>query len=403
MESYNKTVTYLLGAGASYNALPVVDEMPKFFNAFLDYIEVFKQKLELSETHSMILLNNFNSIIKSASAHQSVDTYAKKLYLRGEGMKLIDLKYFLSAFFLWMESDLTDFLDYIQNKRRDSMQINRFNDLQIKERQKIDAKLETRIDLRYDSFFATLLEKEGENSIKLPDNINIISWNYDTQLERAFSEYISMDHFDILSCAKKLRMFPKPISHNPSNTIVQIKNVSKELEPYNEPLENYRIIKLNGTAGDFFSTEASLLNSIHEIGKTDFEILKSLLVRIAKEYETPTAVPKVIPYLNFAWEYEQNQFSKNAIESAKRLISKTNILVIVGYSFPNFNREIDKKILGQLPDNLEKIYYQAPTNDVELLIERLKGVMRNARPHKPAFEPIPYDKDLKQFLIPLEI
>ena len=43
-------------------------------------------------------------------------------------------------------------------------------------------------------------------------------------------------------------------------------------------------------------------------------------------------------------------------------ISDARILVIIGYTFPFFNREIDREIFSNMP-NLEKIYVQDPNAD----------------------------------------
>jgi hypothetical protein len=42
------------------------------------------------------------------------------------------------------------------------------------------------VDKRYDSFFASVLYRDGRRELKIPPNIRILTWNYDTQLEKAF-------------------------------------------------------------------------------------------------------------------------------------------------------------------------------------------------------------------------
>lgn len=76
-------------------------------------------------------------------------------------------------------------------------------------------------------------------------------------------------------------------------------------------------------------------------------------------------------------------------------MSQTEILVIIGYSFPTFNRDIDRGLLSSAT-KLEKIYYQAPKNDVDGLIQRLKGI------NPKEIEVIPHT-DLNQFFIPYEL
>jgi len=57
-------------------------------------------------------------------------------------------------------------------------------------------------------------------------------------------------------------------------------------------------------------------------------------------------------YLHFAWE--QDYFNN---QSAKLFsnIADTKVLVVIGYSFPFFNREIDREIFRRM-EKLERIY-----------------------------------------------
>src|SRR5262249_16596037 len=58
-----------------------------------------------------------------------------------------------------------------------------------------------KVDLRYDNFWASLLE-----DVIPPDNIKIISWNYDTQVEIAFQKF--SDRKDIIESQAFLNLFP---------------------------------------------------------------------------------------------------------------------------------------------------------------------------------------------------
>ena len=48
--------------------------------------------------------------------------------------------------------------------------------------------------------------------------------------------------------------------------------------------------------------------------------------------------------LTFAWESQNHQRFSNSLELSKEIIKGSEILVVIGYSFPFFNREIDKEI-----------------------------------------------------------
>ena len=53
-------------------------------------------------------------------------------------------------------------------------------------------------------------------------------------------------------------------------------------------------------------------------------------------------------------------------------VEKTDILIVIGYSFPFFNRKIDKFILDSM-DNLKKIYVQDPENANDI-IEKIESL-----------------------------
>lgn len=109
--------------------------------------------------------------------------------------------------------------------------------------------------------------------------------------------------------------------------------------------------------------------------------------------------------ISFAWEnlnedysFKENEVLSNALSVAE----KTEILVIIGYSFPIFNREIDRKIIEIM--KIQKVYIQ----DKEP--EKIKSIMINAF---KAFQPIddqhnlqvPFhlERNVDQFIIPFEL
>ena len=59
-------------------------------------------------------------------------------------------------------------------------------------------------------------------------------------------------------------------------------------------------------------------------------------------------------YIKYSWEHSNDDFS-NKVHS---VLSETEILVIIGYSFPAFNRRIDQNMFDSLvPDKIKKIVY----------------------------------------------
>ncbi|MBI5916429.1 MAG: hypothetical protein HY842_13715 [Bacteroidetes bacterium] len=103
-------------------------------------------------------------------------------------------------------------------------------------------------------------------------------------------------------------------------------------------------------------------------------------------------------YLNFAWELDRNEVAQKAVSAAKEIMKNTDVLVIIGYSFPNFNKRIDRNILEDFATNTSrkyKVYYQTHPNEIEALCKNFHWLMEG----KVNAEPI---TDLKQFFIPPE-
>ncbi len=63
-----------------------------------------------------------------------------------------------------------------------------------------------------------------------------------------------------------------------------------------------------------------------------------------------------LPNLSFAWEKNGSKDTVEFLDNAERSVIGTQVLVIVGYSFPFFNREIDRRMLSKMGIDLEKIY-----------------------------------------------
>jgi N utilization substance protein B len=76
--------------------------------------------------------------------------------------------------------------------------------------------------------------------------------------------------------------------------------------------------------------------------------------------------------ITFAWEKESEakSYLKQTIEAIKEVCNDTEYLVVIGYSFPFYNREIDKLIFETITPTLKKIYFQDPYNDGSFLIDR---------------------------------
>ena len=265
--------------------------------------------------------------MKASANHASVDTFAKKLYIKESYTELNRLKIALSVFFVF---------EQIINKT----------------------------DLRYDTFFASLLSVPNE----FPKNVRILSWNYDSQFELSFAEY--SDNYSI--------------SHNQKRLRVNIKNGN-----YGSNI-GFGIDKINGTAGFYSDSGHSHYFYADDLsGVLDLTIID----KVTRNYGAASYVNKVSPSLSFSWEKEY--YERNIVTSAIENIKDTVALVVIGYSFPFFNREVDREIIGSMT-NLKRVYFQAP--DAEVLKERFEAIRSDLEGVELVVK-----HDVGQFLLPNEL
>ncbi|MCH7733369.1 MAG: hypothetical protein IIB44_12830, partial [Candidatus Marinimicrobia bacterium] len=78
------------------------------------------------------------------------------------------------------------------------------------------------------------------------------------------------------------------------------------------------------------------------------------------------------PEIKFAWEDSTNTQLKSV---GLTQLSEVFVIVVIGYSFPYFNREIDKLIFKQL-NNVDRIYLQYPKDTHASIESRLKSLFR---------------------------
>lgn len=334
-------ITYLFGAGASRHALPVVNEIPERIKKLINLLESDNLKLIDQASYSDLNLRNLktnrefqldmiatlNWMMTESEKHASVDTFAKKLFIKRKYDDLKKLKIAMSVFFVFEQT---------LNK----------------------------VDFRYDAFFASLLTSLSN----FPDNVRILSWNYDYQFELAFSEY--SDQHDIRSNQSWLKINSK-YGDNDRHT-------------------GFGIYKLNGTTG-LYSDGGWQQYMYAPSLKVPVDV--SFVNQITRNYVAGTYLNNVHSSLSFAWEPENPE--KSIINKAIENTSDTHSLVIIGYSFPFFNREVDRKIIGAMT-NLKKVYIQSP--EAEIIKERFQAFKDDLK----GIELIS-KFDVGQFLLPNEL
>ena len=347
----NQKITYLIGAGASYNALPLVKDfiahpetkkatplvrMSFFLSNFTGISGGPNQLPDTLKDVAGKLIEDLNWLNDACQMHATVDTFAKKLFLTRKDPQsakdLRRLKGALSAYFMWEQC--------------------------------LSAP-----DNRYDTFYASVANNDSAGKVALPPNIRVISWNYDFQFEKAYSQYFESRRISDIQTKEGLNCFPS-LAYSHSD------------DEYKS--NGFSIVKLNGTAGLHRSgntnREPSVLEEMwYKKGDRNDELQLAAdilsIVQLYKQQQGP-----VESLLSFSWEYKPNEGAHkrhDIIGEALKIAKDTDILVIIGYSFPFFNREIDSQLFDSLfhPNGrLSQIYYQVPKEDSDFARQMLETV-----------------------------
>jgi len=328
--------TYLLGAGASAEALPVVANFPA-------KLESFKGRLSSSTpfhnpepgSTQERLLNDLTGLINNVKFAASADTQAKRHYLQRQERKYSDLKMLLSLFFLVEEAVV-------------------------------------RFDKRYELLFAQLLEQDPMGGVKLPGRIKILSWNYDLQVERAMNSFMGLGQGAALF--SRLQSIP---------------NVG-QTEQIDIALNRFAILKLNGMAGAHTADGPAERYYFEISPQFDEDKLFSMIIKLYAAYLS--APEKVVPDIAFAWE--TRGIAPYIRKQALRVAEQTTVLICIGYSFPNFNRDYDRQLLGAMA-NLKTVYLQSHPDTIKEVKERFTAL-------RPKIRDVRMNTDTKQFVLPYE-
>lgn len=225
-----------------------------------------------------------------------------------------------------------------------------------------------KLDSRYDAFFANIL---GNSPHSFPKDVTILSWNYDCQFELAYNAFCNQNSIYGLWVHLNISAKTTKDDHDTNN--------------------NFSIVKLNGTALMF---ENRLFNS--RLFDAFFD--RQGMSEISYILNTYINSSKIHNALSFAWEGVDPDFYKNI----QNKVTDAEILVIIGYSFPYFNREVDRRIIRNMP-NLQKVYIQDPScEDVKESFEATLSVEQLEKVENGQIK-IVLKKSTQQFLIPNEM
>jgi hypothetical protein len=345
-------LTYILGAGASFQSIPLVNTFPKRFKEFVSHLGGYMNDISFEAKSE----NIFKEAIELATAlgsafedHQSFDTYFKKLFHTNEIKLIKKYKKVPNLYFIW---------EHVQNI---GSQMDEYGNLI----EGIDSfQKKSKVDKRYDALIAGLLEPI-EGKTKMFCVTNFITWNYDLNLISSIKNYF----FPNLTFIKFL----------------------EEIE-YEKPVWNIKnqifIVNMNG----FFYSE--LFNDYKNI----YDLNPSHLIRtrLSTNYFDDDYFVKDAEFIKFAWEQDNVE---TKISHAKKMIDESKNLIIIGYTFPLYNRIVDSLFLADELTRRKNIIIQDP-NAEDLSIDFVT-TFEDLNPQ--ASVRIKIKKNCNQFFVPSDI
>ncbi len=301
-------LTYILGAGASYESIPIVKTFPNRFQKFVHYISNIKESQSLKEPDINATKQCSQIFLNEIINHQSFDTYFKKLYHTGQTEKIINGKKILNIYFTWEHCQK----DIVNDTKKDEGKFYK----------------KATVDKRYDALIASLLKPiSGEKSTY--KKVNFITWNYDLNLISSIKNYFFPD--------LKWKEFKEKIQlNNPKN----VWNIDNQIE----------IVNMNG----FFYS--SVFDESIKIYDVNFDMIIGNC--ISKNFSSNNELKDDFESIQFAWENSINEDVILIQNIAKSKVINSSNIVVIGYSFPLYNRLVDLTFFNAQNLDRKKLFIQ---------------------------------------------
>lgn len=293
-------ITYMFGAGASAQVLPTIKGLPDRIKYVKDYIEkqyVFDEE----ETYS------------PKKDVQFIKNDAKSYLLNG-----LDDLYNVSSNHSTVDTYAKRL--YINGRSSKVNELCFFLSLYFNIEQKIVG-----VDPRYDTFLISILDS---SAYRFPNNLKFLTWNYDSQMEIAHTRISRTNENDADNS-----LFNTDLARAVKDEFVSVK-INGNCSVRSRFKESYPLIQ-------------NILQPSCDSGDLNFALSYGYL-----QVGGGQRIYDANLNLNFAWYHD-----KSRLNQISDLYDETEILVVIGYSFPFFNREIDRKIIRSMT-KLRKIYIQ---------------------------------------------
>ena len=367
MSTTNKNILYILGAGASAGALPVVDQMVdrmKIYN--IDKLFEYKSGNDLFKVLDELKLNN--DLIIEIDKRRSFDTFGKEIFLKNNDNDRDKLKKLLKEYLKWEQNTADEDLrkkifswEYISSEEYNAKIQNIKNSLNSYKKYKSKD--------QYSSILKELIELLEEIAKKILstedfESIKYRNYDYKTILSGIYYLFYINDNGDYVFDKSNL-------DQRYINFLVDIMGDPKSLN-------KIKIYSWN------YDTQLDLAIESLGIKKVDtkqkdgqLKILEKMEIKINGSIKDNKNKNKNIKdkEIKFAWEHG------NTDEGIKKLfgekfkdkiddnwLKNVTDIVIIGYSFPFSNRRTDLELFKIL---------------LTLRIEKLKGGVENTLKYEP--------------------
>lgn len=185
-----------------------------------------------------------------------------------------------------------------------------------------------KVDPRYKNLLLKI-GKKTPTAYQIEKNVNFLSWNYDLQIEEAFAQ---LDNTDIWRVPRKMYSFPG------------VRYTDPDITNRNSNPETFRLVHLNGCAGFYYNQRANSYDNWYGCDLADVAQYNKLLSLVCQQFYTNTSSPSALSNcINFVGE--DNSFSQETINHAKRIAENTTHLVIMDIRYRILTERLTGKSL----------------------------------------------------------
>lgn len=344
-------ITYILGAGASFQSIPLVGTFNNRLLEFAEFVNGLGQVGFVGEQRNKFIQASeaIKNLYEEFSSHQSFDTYFKKQFHLGNDNAINQGKRLLNMYFTW-EHDRSSIIQITGNLEKNNHFYKR-----------------ALFDKRYDALIAGLL-KPYKNTAETLCKINFITWNYDLNLLQSIKNFFAPN----LSFKEFIQKIEKPNFYWNINDQISIINVNGHF--YSSDYDNFRDLgNLNGR-----------------------RIIED---KVLDEYFLSPTMDDDANRIKFAWELNESE-QQQLLYHINRNVENSQQVVVIGYTFPLYNRIIDSLYMKErlLSAEDKQITIQDPNADnIGSTIIEIMG-------HSKTFEPLVNKKsDCSSFYVPSNI